>query len=58
MAHLQLHNAKSTASAWAGESGGDAAAEGCLGALLIDFFELFGRRINTDEVGPALNPQP
>ena len=43
MSHLQLHNAGSTASAWAGESGGEAAAEGCLGALLIDFFELYGR---------------
>ena len=51
MAHLQLHDASATASAWAGESGGDAAAEGCLGVLLIDFFELYGRRINTDDVG-------
>ena len=51
MAHLQLHDASTTASAWAGASGGEAAAEGCLGALLIDFFELYGRRINTDEVG-------
>ena len=51
MAHLQLHDTKATASAWAGESGGKAAEEGCLGALLIDFFELYGRRVNTDEVG-------
>ena len=51
MAHLQLHDSSSAASNWAGESGGDAAAEGCLGALLIDFFELYGRRLNTEEVG-------
>ena len=51
MAHLQLHDTKATASAWAGESGGKAAEEGCLGALLIDFFELYGRRVDTDEVG-------
>ena len=51
MAHLQLHDSKATARSWAGSAGGAAAEEGCLGALLIDFFELFGRRIDTDEVG-------
>ena len=51
MAHLQLHDSKATALRWAGDFGSRAAEEGCLGALLIDFFELYGRRIDTDEVG-------
>ena len=51
MAHLQLHDSKETAYSWAGDGGGQAAAEGCLGALLIDFFELYGRRLNMEEVG-------
>jgi len=51
MAHLQLHDSKETAYSWAGDGGGEAAAEGCLGVLLIDFFELYGRRLNMEEVG-------
>ena len=51
MAHLQLHDSKETAYSWAGDAGGEAAAEGCLGVLLIDFFELYGRRLNMEEVG-------
>ena len=37
MAHLQLHDASATASAWAGARGDAAAELGCLGVLLIDF---------------------
>ena len=51
MAHLQLHDSKETAYSWAGDGGGEAADEGCLGVLLIDFFELYGRRLNMEEVG-------
>jgi non-canonical poly(A) RNA polymerase PAPD5/7 len=50
MAHLQLHNT-TCKSTWAGSHGASDASEGCLGTLLIDFFELFGRRLNADEVG-------
>ena len=44
MAHLQLHNT-TCKSTWAGSHGASDASEGCLGTLLIDFFELFGRRL-------------
>ena len=50
MAHLQLHNT-TCKSTWAGSHGASDASEGCLGTLLIDFFELFGRRLNAEEVG-------
>ena len=45
MAHLQLHDARTS------EAKNLGAEEGCLGALLIDFFELYGRRLNAEEVG-------
>lgn len=50
MAHLQLHNT-TCKSTWAGNQGTSDANEGCLGTLLIDFFELFGRRLVAEEVG-------
>ena len=50
MAHLQLHNT-TCKSTWAGSHGASDASEGCLGTLLIDFFELFGRRLVAEEVG-------
>ena len=45
MAHLQLHDARTS------EAKNLGAEEGCLGALLIDFFELYGRRLSAEEVG-------
>ena len=50
MAHLQLHNT-TCKSTWAGSHGASDASEGCLGTLLIDFFELFGKRLVAEEVG-------
>ena len=50
MAHLQLHNT-TCKSTWAGSHGASDASEGCLGTLLIDFFELFGRRLVAEDVG-------
>lgn len=50
MAHLQLHNT-TCKSTWAGSNGASDASEGCLGTLLIDFFELFGRRLVAEDVG-------
>ena len=46
MAHLQLHDTKATASA-AARAGAKPREEGCLGALLIDFFELYAVMADT-----------
>jgi len=50
MTFLQLRESIE-ASEWAGERGREDASEGCLGTLLIDFFELYGRKLNAEEIG-------
>ena len=50
MTFLQLRESIE-ASEWAGERGREDASEGCLGTLLIDFFELYGRKLNSEEIG-------
>lgn len=56
IAFLQLHNSRRRGAGGAGRGKGGAAAtasalEPSLGVLLIDFFRLYGRVINTRQVG-------